>query len=418
MPDAPRQKIVGMVSAELPGMIVQNEVGMTFRHLLFCLLLSIPGIVHAKWYESTGSAPILNGEEDYARSQAVRDALKQAMLDAGASVSSIQQLSNGVVTRDQFQIRANSEVRQYQVTHEEIRSSRMFVRLRAYIVADATGCPGGIYPKNMTLIRFSWLDRNQATYGQIYRLDQVLSKSLFDRLSQQRQVFVAQRWIDHVLGIEPARLEQGAPQDIYQLQQIANQTNSQFLIFGQIMDASLAEENDHDSNFIPKDWYRNPIRKFALQLFIYDGITGQLLERPVYQTQAEWTFSRNSIIDPNSQAFWQSSYGMEISATLQNITQELRQRMQCERPVARITWINSQDYHINLGRKNGLKIGDRLRILHKADYADSYGQPHPARNAALGSMEVREVYPENAIMTPASQYAAGNIQINDIAVLE
>jgi hypothetical protein len=391
---------------------------MIFRHLLLCVLLCLPGIVHAKWYESTGSAPILNGEEAYARSQAVRDALKQAMLDAGASVSSIQQLTNGVVTQDQFQIRANSEVRQYQITHEEVRSSRMFIRLRAYIVAEASGCPGGVYPKNMTVIRFNWLDRSQASYGQIYRLDQVLSKALFDRLSQQRQVFVAQRWIDNALGIEPARLAQGAPQDTYQLQQIANQTNSQFLILGQIMDTSLAEENDHNSDFIPKDWYRNPIRRFALQLFIYDGITGQLLDRPIYQTQAEWTFNRNSIIDPNSQAFWQSSYGMEIAATLQTITQELRQKMQCERPVARITWINSQDYHINLGRKNGLKVGDRLRILHKADYADSYGQPHPARNAALGSMEVREVYPENAIITPISQYAAGNIQINDIAVLE
>jgi hypothetical protein len=203
---------------------------MIFRHLLLCVLLCLPGIVHAKWYESTGSAPILNGEEAYARSQAVRDALKQAMLDAGASVSSIQQLTNGVVTQDQFQIRANSEVRQYQITHEEVRSSRMFIRLRAYIVAEASGCPGGVYPKNMTVIRFNWLDRSQASYGQIYRLDQVLSKALFDRLSQQRQVFVAQRWIDNALGIEPARLAQGAPQDTYQLQQIANQTNSQFLI--------------------------------------------------------------------------------------------------------------------------------------------------------------------------------------------
>ena len=33
-------------------------------------------------------------------------------------------------------------------------------------------------------------------------------------------------------------------------------------------------------------------------------------------------------------------------------------------------------------------------------------------------MEVKKVYPENAVMRPLSQYAAGNIQVNDLAELE
>ena len=49
------------------------------------------------------------------------------MLKAGASVSSIQQLSNGALTRDDFQIRANSEVRQYQLLEEEIREQRILL---------------------------------------------------------------------------------------------------------------------------------------------------------------------------------------------------------------------------------------------------------------------------------------------------
>lgn len=34
------------------------------------------------------------------------------------------------------------------------------------------------------------------------------------------------------------------------------------------------------------------------------------------------------------------------------------------------------DYHINLGKTNGLKVGDRFRILHKADFTDVNGQEH------------------------------------------
>jgi hypothetical protein len=119
-----------------------------------------------------------------------------------------------------------------------------------------------------------------------------------------------------------------------------------------------------------------------------------------------------------SQDFWQSSYGMEITATMNRITEELKGRLQCERPTARIIQVEGLDYHINLGKSNGLKVGDRFRILHKADFTDTYGQEHPLRNEAAGIMEVKKVYPENAVMRPLSQYAAGNIQVNDLAELE
>lgn len=391
---------------------------MRFHFLGILAALFISHAAEAQWFRSTGSAPILNGDHAYAREMAVRDALKQAMLDAGASVSSLQQLSNGVVTRDQFQIRTNSEIRQYQLIEERVKDKRMFVTLRAFIVAEQSRCSGGQYPKNLTLMRFQWLDRSQATYGQIYQLDQSITQMLFNQLSQKRQVFVAERWIDNNLGLQPSRMQQGDAIDSLHIQQIANQTNSQLLILGQIMDVSLAEANDHDSALIPRDWYRDAIRHFTIQLFIYDGMTGQLLDRPIYQTQAAWTYSRQTIINPNSQAFWSSSYGMEVAATLKQIAQELQQRFQCERPVARITWINGEDLHINLGKKNGLKIGDRMHLMHRADFTDSYGQPHPDRNSALGTLEVKAVYPENAILSTTSQYMPGNVQVGDIAVLE
>ncbi len=63
-------------------------------------------------------------------------------------------------------------------------------------------------------------------------------------------------------------------------------------------------------------------------------------------------------------------------------------------------------------------MGDRFRILHKADFTDVNGQEHALRNAAAGTMEVTKVYPENAVLRPLSQYAAGNIQVSDLAELE
>lgn len=384
--------------------------------LLLCLI-SLP--LQAAWYKTIGSAAIINNDEEYARQQAIQDALRQAMLKAGASVSSIQKLSNGALTRDDFQIRANSEVRQYQLLDEEIRDARIFVRVRSYIVADRSGCSGGLYAKDISLIRFNWQHKDDASYGQIYQLDRAVTRALFDRLGQQRQVFVTRSWLDNNLGVEPGKIQQGDSDFARQIQALAVQTDSQYLIFGSIVDASLQQPDQGIAdNIFPGAWFKTPLRRFTLQLYLYDGLTGQLLEQPFYQTQANWTFDKEAVVDPISQDFWQSSYGMEITSTLNRITEELKGRLQCERPTARIIRIDGLDYHINLGKTNGLKVGDRFRILHKADFTDVNGQEHALRNAAAGTMEVTKVYPENAVLHPLSQYAAGNIQVSDLAELE
>ena len=384
--------------------------------LLLCLI-SLP--LQAAWYKTIGSAAIINNDEEYARQQAIQDALRQAMLKAGASVSSIQKLSNGALTRDDFQIRANSEVRQYQLLDEEIRDARIFVRVRSYIVADRSGCSGGLYAKDISLIRFNWQHKDDASYGQIYQLDRAVTRALFDRLGQQRQIFVTRSWLDNNLGVEPGKIQQGDSDFARQIQALAVQTDSQYLIFGSIVDASLQQPDQGIAdNIFPGAWFKNPLRRFTLQLYLYDGLTGQLLEQPFYQTQANWTFDKEAVVDPISQDFWQSSYGMEITSTLNRITEELKGRLQCERPTARIIRIDGLDYHINLGKTNGLKVGDRFRILHKADFTDVNGQEHALRNAAAGTMEVTKVYPENAVLRPLSQYAAGNIQVSDLAELE
>ena len=384
--------------------------------LLLCLI-SLP--LQAAWYKTLGSAASINNDEEYARQQAIQDALRQAMLKAGASVSSIQKLSNGALTRDDFQIRANSEVRQYQLLDEEIRDARIFVRVRSYIVADRSGCSGGLYAKDISLIRFNWQHKDDARYGQIYQLDRAVTRALFDRLGQQRQIFVTRSWLDNNLGVEPGKIQQGDSDFAQQIQALAVQTDSQYLIFGSIVDASLQQPDQGIAdNIFPGAWFKTPLRRFTLQLYLYDGLTGQLLEQPFYQTQANWTFDKEAVVDPISQDFWQSSYGMEITSTLNRITEELKGRLQCERPTARIIRIDGLDYHINLGKTNGLKVGDRFRILHKADFTDVNGQEHALRNAAAGTMEVTKVYPENAVLRPLSQYAAGNIQVSDLAELE
>ncbi|PRM91088.1 hypothetical protein CJ672_11200, partial [Arcobacter cryaerophilus gv. occultus] len=106
--------------------------------LLILLLASLSA--RAELIEAQGSAAILGGDEAYAREQATRDALRQALLASGAAVSSIQRLENGSLRSEQIQIRSGGDIRQYRLKREEVRNGRMYITVQADIQAERQIC--------------------------------------------------------------------------------------------------------------------------------------------------------------------------------------------------------------------------------------------------------------------------------------
>ncbi|MFT5313041.1 MAG: hypothetical protein ACI8Z9_001525, partial [Paraglaciecola sp.] len=56
--------------------------------------------VHSIWFEASGQAVIKNGNKEVARQRATQEAIKQALLFAGASVDSVQHMANGLLQDD------------------------------------------------------------------------------------------------------------------------------------------------------------------------------------------------------------------------------------------------------------------------------------------------------------------------------
>jgi hypothetical protein len=132
--------------------------------LLFTLLLASLS-ARAELIEAQGSAAILGGDEVYAREQATRDALRQALLASGASVSSIQRLENGSLRSEQIQIRSGGDIRQYRLKREEVRNGRMYITLVADIQAERQICQTQHYAKDLTLVRLRMRYPDQASTG-------------------------------------------------------------------------------------------------------------------------------------------------------------------------------------------------------------------------------------------------------------
>lgn len=379
--------------------------------LLLILLLALPS--QAAWYQAKGSAAIINGDDAYAREQATRDALRQALLDSGASVSSLQQLENGSVTQDRFQIRSGGEIHQYQLLREEVRNNRLYITLRADIRAERQLCPSQRYAKDLTLVRLRLRNPEQTSYGGLDDLPPSVSRRLFEKIASHDQQFVARRWIDENLRIDPLYMQQGDRNDMEEIKALSQRTGSQYVVLGSIDDVSLEPQGNQLTS-----WLQDPLRHFTMQLYLFDGVNGALVSRHEYQGGALWSFGKRDRVGTTNSLFWESGYGQEVDHQLDRAVQDLAGELACAQVTARVIAQNERGPHINLGRRNGVKLGDQFRIQHRADFVDAFGDARSMRNPASGLFEVVQVLEDGAILRTQNRYEPLNIQIGDLAILE
>lgn len=378
--------------------------------LLTLLLASLSA--HAELIEAQGSAAIL-GDEAYAREQATRDALRQALLASGAAVSSIQRLENGSLRSEQIQIRSGGDIRQYRLKREEVRNGRMYITLVADIQAERQICQTQHYAKDLTLVRLRMRNPDQASYGALDDMPANLSRRMFENLASAPQGVAVRQWLDENLRIDPLHLQQGDRSTLEEIKALSLRTDSQYLVLGSIDDLSIEPQGNQLTS-----WFEDPVRNFRMQLYLFDGINGTLLSRKEYQGRATWTFDKRAQVGSSGGQFWQSSYGQEVNYQLQQAAQDLVSQLSCAPVTARIVGQNERGPYINLGRRNGVKLGDQFRVQHNADFIDPYGKSRMMRNPAAGLFEVVQVFDDGAIISSQNKYSPFNIQNGDLAVLE
>lgn len=379
--------------------------------LLTLLLASLSA--RAELIEAQGSAAILGGDEVYAREQATRDALRQALLASGAAVSSVQRLENGSLRSEQIQIRSGGDIRQYRLKREEVRNGRMYITLVADIQAERQICQTQHFAKDLTLVRLRMRYPDQASYGAMDDMPENLSRRLFETLANAPQGVAVRQWLDENLRIDPLHLQQGDRSALEEIKALSLRTDSQYLVLGSIDDLSIEPQGGQLTS-----WYEDPVRNFRMQLYLFDGINGSLVNRKVYEGRATWTFGKREQVGSSSGQFWQSSYGQEVNYQLQQAAQDLVAQLTCAPVTARVVGQNERGPYINLGRRNGVKLGDQFRIQHNADFIDPYGKSRMMRNPADGLFEVVQVFDDGAIISSQNKYSPFNIQNGDLAVLE
>ncbi|WEM41651.1 flagellar assembly protein FlgT [Photobacterium sp. DA100] len=358
------------------------------------LILAMPA--NAAWYEVTGSAVILQSEEQ-ARQSALEDAVLQVIRYAGADLSSFNRVKPYLKNnREHYQF-SGSELRQITITKTKKKSGNLYLTAQIEVFPSARTCHKVQYKKGLLLGEFDIRSPQHASLGGIYQLGDSFTSVLKRQLETRSQSFV-------VAGTTRVQINPGYPS---QMVMLAEDHDAQYIINGQITDLT----STLDQKLLRSDKIN---RQFAAELQLLDGKTGEVLMQNQYREVANWPFSRTSQVDTGSARFWQSAYGQAIQRVSQNMMLDLESTLACRTNLPEVVRHYGNTVHINQGRKHGVKQGDRLALWHSAGFIDQNGIPRNRMVQTEITLVVDRVYEKSAELSIEQAELANSIQPGDL----
>ena len=395
---------------EIVFLLKETFMRLSLITLCFALYSSVS---FGQWYESQGVANIRNGDNKSAKAQAVQNALKKALLVAGASVSSVQQVVNGLLTQDQISIRASGSVNSLELISESYEGDMVTVTIRADIFPQEKKCFAADYKKYMLLTRSNIMHREQASIGNIYAIDKVLIKKLANKIKHKGL------YLDTKLALQSktefSRYNQSLQtQSLKNLaMSLANMSNSQYVLFSEIQDLSMADHENNEWQFWQSNIYQ---RQFNVSIYVHDGTSGERIFDKHYLNSAPWSFDKRKNVDVTSQNFWQSEYGQKINMSLDDMVQDIDESMMCQPTQGRIVQVQGNSITFNLGKRQGVQVGDEFSLLHFNNFVGDDNRSYTGFNISPYKVIVTSVSQDSAHATTTEQHILDNIQINDLAV--
>jgi hypothetical protein len=357
----------------------------------------------AIWFEATGQAVINNGEKEAARHQATQEAIKQALLFSGASVKSVQSLTNGLLEDDRFEIRASGEINNIELIDEIYHDDYVTVSIRADIFPQEALCSASDYKKNIVTTWYNINKRQQAAVGNLYDFGKVLAEKLQEEAKNHAK-------FSFIHSVEPYYLSPPDKEKKSIAFSLANKTDAQYVLFGEILEFGVETSENLGLKFWKSDQSK---RNLSLSFSMYDGNTGEMVFQNTQNMSAQWDFDQHKSINSNSRQLWDSTFGLETEKVIQSAVQSIDESVSCLPAFGRVINVAGESLNINIGKYNGVKQGDKLTLFQVNQFFDAKNSPHRQFRLHPEEVVVRQVFAETAVVASVTGAPLANIQPND-----
>lgn len=379
--------------------------------LVFLLCITLP--LHAQWYESTGQSQIRDGDTQSAKTRAVEDAIKQALIFAGASVTSVQTVANGLMTQEQTSVSAHGEIQNIELVDEIYSSNSVSVTLRLDIFADEKQCFASEFKKSLAITQTHMPNQEHARHGQIFDINKAFSEKIFKSIKSADQSISPRAYYQQAIPVVNF-FNQQYDFDLRIIEQIAQNSDSQYILISKIKDISMGKKQNSDIMF----WQSNSFERFFdFELILFNGVTKEIILQQDYSTSGIWRFDKTAKVDIRSNAFWHSEYGQALNQLSNQISLDLQEKLSCLPIQGKIKHIKDNTITFNLGKQHGVKKGQSFAIAYQSFFTDEQGVQQPYIITSANQVRVSQVYNRSAIANSIGDELLANIQTSDIVLL-
>lgn len=415
-----------------------------FLRLALFVSLFLTGGASSQTIDVEGAAPIMNGNIQAARQQAVRDALKQAALASSARVTGSShldmhgELHENLVVTPAASVLGHAILDAWEsgdIAHVLIRAE---IRETAYL--NGSSDVQTIAPKHRKKVAVSrYFVLNSHQVEDIADIWNGYPSELLRQLEQKGGVLPMSMPFSDLAGGREIRPESSATQRA--VRNMATVNGSQFVIAGVIMDAGFGgdgirpyvgwqgEEQGQRSEVV-WPWPNVAFglksvptsRRFEVETFLFDGLTGALISRHRHHATANGSVRIGRDKSFASSGFNATLFGQKISTTLTAQSDALAQDIARIPFMANIVRIEGSKLYLDAGGTSGLSPDDKLKV-----YARGLATPVSSLNtsAMLGipetpvtSATLVQVQPLFSIGETPGDAAKMGIQVGDLVRYE
>ncbi len=381
--------------------------------LILVILQTLSYQCQAEWFESTGQAQIRDGDTQSAKARAIEDAIKQALVFAGASVSSVQTVANGLMSQEQIKISSHGEIEHIELVDEVYSGKFVSVTVRLDIFTSEKQCFASDFKKAVAITQIQLENKEHAKIGQIFDIHKVFSEKLYNEIKNDDMAIVPRPYYKNAIDTKSI-FEQRFDFNPDFIAQVSKNTDSQYVLISKINDISLGSQQNSELLFWQKEQHE---RFFALEAILFNALTHEILWQKDYSTSGIWRFKKTAKVDIRSRRFWHSDYGLAIEALAGQISLDLQDKLSCLPIQGLIKQINDNTITFNLGAINGVKKGQVFSLAYKANMIGLNGEVQPNIITSKNKVRINQVFQRSAIASSISDELLANIQMGDVVML-
>ena len=343
---------------------------------IIAIVLSFSSI--AQDIEVTGRATIVAGNVSEARKNAIADALYQASLEAGVSVSSSQILQDFSLTKDQVHIKSSNKITLKRIVSEDHWKAQLIVKMIASITPEqqCSDNENANYRKTVAVTGFNLLDARQGSLGALYDVESKLSELLTMGINNKGNLTAlgaAQFYINKGHINAPSFFDQDALKNTLP----SHALGSQFVVSGMVRNLSMINTNVGEERFYDEALnafgfeQEKPLRQFVIDVFIHDSFSGALIFQKAYVTQGLWNIDEDIKVGFATPLFWKQDYGQHVKGLLQQVVADVDNTLTCQPYMGQVASTHGKQLRINSGTASGLRPGDHVKLYRTRSLYDA-----------------------------------------------